>query len=249
MVFISIDGGKRQHYILPLMPAAAILIGIILEDMVFAHKAYSLKQAKGILRNHIVAVVAGAVGLTVYVARVHSGFLAEAIIVAVIAIAMAAAVAVLFAKGRAGPACGTVFAGIIVLTMISYAFFFNPLDGNRHSRYFSRRLAEIVPAADKLAAYKNVSMRSVHYFGRVIPVISDKSQLYEAYEQGEWVVATGKRMKGLVDDGRFRMVYYREKAELQQQDDISGALFNKSAPVVEDGDEGGLPAASTLPGY
>ncbi len=239
LVFLTIDGGKRQHYILPLMPAAAILIGILLEDMVFVHKAYSLKQARGILQNHIVVVIAGAIGSTVYVAMFYSGFLAEAITVAVMTIAVAAAVAVLFAKGRAGLACGTVFAGIIVLVMISYACFFSPLDRNRNSRYFSTRVAEIVPATDKIAAYKDVSMRSVHYFGRVIPIISDKSKLYEDYEQGDWVVATGGRLKELVEDGRFRMVYYREKAELQQQDDINGALFHKSAPVVKDDGKGG----------
>jgi len=247
MVFITIDGGKRQHYILPLMPAAAILIGIILEDMVFVHKAYSLKQAKGILRNHIVAVVAGAIGLTVYIAKVHSGFLAGAITVAVITIAVAAAVAVLFAKGRAAAACGTVFAGIIVLVMVSYAGFIDSLDGNRHSMYFSRRLAEIVPTAEKLAAYKDISMRSVHYFGRVIPVVADKSKLYEDYEQGEWVVATGERLKELVDDGRFRMVYYRGRAELQQQDDISGALFHKSAAVVKESGKSDFQTTFTLP--
>lgn len=248
LVFITINGGKRQHYILPLMPAAAILIGILLEDMVFVHKAYSLKQAKGVLRNHIVVVAAGAIGLAAYVAKAHSGFLAEAITIAVIAIAVAASVTVLFAKGRAAAACGTVFAGIIVLVMISYAGFFNPLDGNRHSRYFSRRLAEIVPPAGKLVGYGYVSKRTVHYFGRVIPGTESKSRLYEDYEEGDWVVATGGRLKELVDDGRFRMVYYREKAELQQQDDINGALFHKSAPVVKDSGKSDFQTTFTSPG-
>ena len=41
IVFLTISGGKRQHYILPSMPAMAILIGIVIEDMVFIRKAYT----------------------------------------------------------------------------------------------------------------------------------------------------------------------------------------------------------------
>jgi 4-amino-4-deoxy-L-arabinose transferase-like glycosyltransferase len=238
IVFITINGGKRQHYILPLMPAAAILIGILLEDIVFIHKAYSLKQAKNILLYHIVAIVAGAVGLIVYAAKVHSEFLSKVIIVAVIAIALTAAIAVLFAKGRAAAACGTLFAGIIALVIISFAFFFNPLDSDKYPMYFSRRLAQIVPQADRLEAYKDISMRNVYYFGRVIPVIEDKSQLYEDYEKGDWVVAVGEHLKELTEDGRFRIVYYDKKAEVEKRKDVPGGLFNKTATIIKDEQQG-----------
>jgi 4-amino-4-deoxy-L-arabinose transferase-like glycosyltransferase len=249
LVFLTIDGGKRQHYILPLMPAAAILIGIILDDMVFVHKAYNLKQAKDILRYHIVTIVAGVVVLTVYVAVIYRGFLAEAISIAIMAVVMAAAIAVLFAKGRAAAACGTLFAGIIALVIISYAFFFNPLDSDKYPMYFSRRLAQIVPAADRLDAYKDISMRNVYYFGRVIPVIADKSELYEDYEQGDWIVAVDEHLKELTDDSRFRMVYYDKKAEVEKRKDVAGGLFKKTAAVIKDNGKSGRQAASTLPGY
>jgi 4-amino-4-deoxy-L-arabinose transferase-like glycosyltransferase len=233
MVFITIDGGKRQHYILPLMPAAAILIGILLEDMVFVHKAFVLKQAKDILRYHIVAIIAGAVVLTVYVAEIYRGFLTEAISIAITAVVMAVAITVLFAKGRAAAACGTLFTCIIVLAIISYAVFFEPLDSGRYPMYFSRRLAQIVPATDRLEAYKDISMRNVYYFGRVIPVIADKSKLYDDYQNGDWVVAVGGQLKELTDDGRFRMVYYDKEAELKERNDVGGGLFNKTAAVIK----------------
>jgi 4-amino-4-deoxy-L-arabinose transferase-like glycosyltransferase len=249
MVFITIDGGKRQHYILPLMPAAAIMIGIILDDIVFIHKAYSLKQAKGILLYHVVAIVAGAVGLIVYAARVHNVFLSEAVIVAVIATFLTVAIAILFLKDRAAAACGILFTGIIILVIISYAFFFNPLDSDKYPMYFSRRLAQIVPATDRLEAYKDVSMRYVFYFGRVIPVIPDKSQLYDDYEKGDWVVAIGENLKELTDDGRFRMVYYNKKAEVENQKDIAGGLFNKTAAVIKDDGRNDRQEAPILQGH
>jgi 4-amino-4-deoxy-L-arabinose transferase-like glycosyltransferase len=245
--FITIDGGKRQHYILPLMPATAILIGILIEDMAFVHSAYSLKQAKGIVRNHIVVIVAGVIGASVYAAKVYSGFFGGVMVVAGTAIAAAAVIAVLFAKGRTASGLATVFASVIVLAMVTYGAFTDSFDSERHSRDFSRRLAEIVPPSGELVGYRLVSKRTVQYFGRVVPVIENKSQLYDDYEQGSWVLATGKRLKELADDGRFRMVYYSEKAELDQQNDISGALFHKSAPVVKDEGGSSLQAASTFP--
>jgi hypothetical protein len=72
----------------------------------------------------------------------------------------------------------------------------------------------------------------VHYFGRIIPVIKDKSVLYKHYKDGNWVIATVDHLEKLSQDDRFRMVYYREKAELRRRDNASGALFHKSAPFV-----------------
>jgi len=89
-----------------------------------------------------------------------------------------------------------------------------------------------VPQSDNLIAYEYISNRSVHYFGRIIPVIKDKSVLYKHYKDGNWVIATVDHLEKLSQDDRFRMVYYREKAELRRRDNASGALFHKSAPFV-----------------
>jgi len=116
--------------------------------------------------------------------------------------------------------------------MIGYTTFLNPLDYNRYSRDFSRRAAQIVPKSDNLIAYEYISNRSVHYFGRAIPEITDKSILYKRYEQGDWVVATAGHLEKLQADGKIRMVYYKQKAERRWQEDAAGALFHKSAPFV-----------------
>jgi len=243
MVFITITGGKRQHYMLPLMPAMAILIGILLEDMVFVRKAYTQKFAANVLRSHIAVLIAGAIaGLIVvliagargpiHAAKTNSQLLAAAIILSSVMIVLTVVVAVLFARGKPAPACGVVFAGIVVLVMISYVSIMNPLDYNRYSRDFSRKVGQIVPQSGELMAYEYISNRSVHYFGRVIPVTGDKSALYRHYEQGGWVVATAGHLENLQTDGGLRMVYYKEKAERRRQHDAPGALFHKSAPFA-----------------
>jgi 4-amino-4-deoxy-L-arabinose transferase-like glycosyltransferase len=231
IVFLTISGGKRQHYILPLMPAMAILIGILIEDMVFIRKAYSSRFAKTILAGHAAVVVALSVAGCGYLIKTYPNMATEALVLGAVTIILTISVVVLFAAGKHTVACSTLFGGIVVLVMVGYVTFLIPLDYNRPSRDFSRKLAQIVPQSDNLIAYERVSNRTVHYFGRVIPEIMDIPLLYERYEQGDWVVAADEQLEKLQTDGRFRMVYYKEKAD-RRQEDVPGALFNKSAPFV-----------------
>lgn len=171
--------------------------------------------------------------MPIYIARTHSELLGGAMILAAAALIVTAAVAILFAQRRAALGCAAAFVGILVLVMISYNNLTNPMDCNRHSREFSRKVAEIIPQSENLVAYQFVSLRSVHYSGRVIPVITDESVLYKHYEDGDWVIATGGALEKLSQDGRFRRVWYKEKAERWGPRDTDGALFHKSAAVIK----------------
>lgn len=231
IVFLTISGGKRQHYILPLMPAMAILIGILIEDMVFIRKAYSGRFAKTVLAGHAAGVIALAVAGGGYLIKTYPNMATEALVLSALTVILVITVVVLFAARKPAVACGTLFGGIVVLVMVGYVTFLNPLDYNRPSRDFSRKLAQIVPQSDNLIAYERVSNRTVHYFGKVIPEIMDMPKLYERYEQGDWVVVAGEQLEKLQMDGRLRMVYYEDKADRRKQD-VHGALFHKSAPFV-----------------
>jgi 4-amino-4-deoxy-L-arabinose transferase-like glycosyltransferase len=235
LAFLTISGGKRQHYILPLMPAMAILIGILIEDMVFVRSAFTLKQAKDILRNHIVVIIAGTITLPIYIAATNSQLLADGIILSITTIIITASVAILFAKGKRAFACGTIFAGIAVLVMISYVRFVNPREQDRYLKDFAQKIAKIVPQNDRLIAYdESVSPKSVQYFGRPIPEANDRTVLYEHYKQGDWILATGGYLEKLIEDVSFRKVYFMEKAERRRRHNSAGALFHKSAPMVKD---------------
>ncbi len=69
IVAMTLCGGKRQHYILPIMPAMAILAGIILDDMIFMRKAYSKKFSRNFMVVIIVAMVNAAIGVIVFVEK------------------------------------------------------------------------------------------------------------------------------------------------------------------------------------
>ena len=121
---------------------------------------------------------------------------------------------------------------IVALVMVAYVTVLNPLDYNRYSRNFSTRVGQIVPQSEELVAFEYISKRSVHYSGRIIPEIEDKSRLYELYEAGNWVVATAGQLEKLEADGRFRMVYRKEKAERRWGQNVPGIVFHKSAPFI-----------------
>lgn len=258
MVFLTVDVCKRQHYILPLMPAMAILIGILLEDMAFARKAYTQKFARSVLKGHIIAIIAGAVGGSVYlaiarpqfrghifgiivgdvvepayVATSRAQFLTFAVALGIVMIVATLTVAILFSRGKPAAACGAIFAGIIVWVMIFNAGFSTVLDVDRYTRDFAKKVAGIVLPPDKLVAYGAVSSRFVQYFGKVVPEIQDKSLLYEHYEQGDWVVCTSDYLKELILDNQLRKVYYEERYH-GGKEDSGGALFHKSEKVEDD---------------
>lgn len=55
ILLMTVSGGKRQHYILPSIPALAIISGIILDDMLFIRKAYSKRFARNFVLIHLSA--------------------------------------------------------------------------------------------------------------------------------------------------------------------------------------------------
>jgi len=117
--------------------------------------------------------------------------------------------------------------------MIAYVIFVNPLNYNQPSRQFTQIVVEKVPASEKLIAYKSASTRFIHYFGRRVPEIETKSEAYRLYSEGCWVVAFGKYLDELLQNGRFEIVYMQENAERHKGNIVGGALLHKSAKPVE----------------
>jgi len=230
--FLTIDLGKRQHYILPLIPAMAILIGIVFEDMAFTRKAYSANFVKRTLQSYIVIIIVGSIVGLICITVLLPQFLAGTIIFSIEAIMMTIIVSVFFAARKPGAACGMCFAGIVVWVMIFALTFSNFFDINSEARDFAQKTAQIVPQSDKLIAYGGISTRFVQYFGKVVPEIRDVSTLHEYYQQGEWIVANSGHLKDLENDKSLREVYYQQRKP-GLKEDTSGALFHITAPIVK----------------
>jgi 4-amino-4-deoxy-L-arabinose transferase-like glycosyltransferase len=229
LAFLMLSGGKRQHYIMPTMPAIVILMGILLDDMIFERKAFVAEQAKGFLRTHIAAAILLASGLVIYCIGWWRQFLPAAFATAGAIITGAVIVGVLFAKKRPGPACGCVFAGLVAVNMIIFVGFINPLNYNEPSRRFTLSIAQKVPATDKLVAYKTVSPRFINYFGRVVPTVKTEPEVDGFYQQNCWIIAFGRNLDALLKAGRFELVYLEEGVERDKQTPVAGGLFHRQS--------------------
>lgn len=232
--FLTITSGKRQHYIIPMIPAMAVLTAILLEDMVFCRKAYTNKFARNFLSSHLVVLTIGFIALPIVIGQFRRGVLRETILFSATGLIGILAVAGLFRAKKISAACGAVFIIIAVLVMVSYSDFFNPLNYNQPSRQFTQSAQQIVPASEKLVAYKSASSRFIHYFGRRVPVIETQSEVDELYRKGFWVVAFGQYLDELLDENSFEIVYKTEDAERHRQEVVSGALLHISGAGSED---------------
>ena len=234
VAIMSLSSGKRMHYIMPAMPAMAILVGILFEDMAFSHDAYTARFARNMLLFHGGAIVAGAIGVPVYAALEGQYAVAgQTMLISLLSLAIAAVIVLFFVKKKPAFGCAAIFLGYCALFMPAY----NSLAVVKGKSYYTRKFAISSAArirqSDDLVAYKDVSSGFVHYFGRVVPVVEDISQTYDKYRQGMWVAATGKLMDELMEDGRFAIGWRCPDAEMDEDKIIEGALFHRPAGTRE----------------
>jgi 4-amino-4-deoxy-L-arabinose transferase-like glycosyltransferase len=226
IVVMSISGGKRIHYVLPAMPAMAILSGVLFEDMVFSRQAYTAMFARNLLLFYAGGIVAGAVGGGCY-ARLDPQFIRPTIILGTLVLIMLGVVLILFTRKKNARACVAIFAGYCVLLTVAFKVFLIPYSSTRHVRPFAREVAARISATENLTAYHDVASRFVYYFGRKVPIAQDISQAHERYQQGDWILATGETVDELATDGRFERVRLWENAIRSKGRIVAGALFHR----------------------
>jgi len=219
IVIMSISGGKRVHYILPAMPAMAILAAVLLEDLLFVRIAYTKKFAQNFLIIHLVAVSVLIVAGFVEQVIIWQWLVAAAILVAL--------TAVLFVKGLKTAGFTTIVAGYLMFSIVIQKNVVVPHSSARYSRVFAGKIAEAV-GDGQLIGYKYVTIRFVHYFGKQVGIVNDISQINEKYRQGEWIVATEPHLKDLEESGQFEVVFKELEAVRRRGKPVSGALFHKS---------------------
>jgi len=229
VVFMSISGGKRMHYILPAMPAIAILIGVIVNDMLFERKAYTKRFAKNLFLLHVGAAVAAAIVAPIYIAKNQPAVLPQCIVLAVGTIIVTVLTLTLFAKNRPVYGWASICVGYCILIMIAYSTIALPRSSTRFARKFALDVKNQIPQNENLIAYERITMRFVFYFGRIVPIVEDKEQLYQRYQQGDWVVATGEYFDELIKDGRFEI---KRQWDATLRHNTKGAVFLKELEGV-----------------
>ncbi|MBN1788770.1 MAG: glycosyltransferase family 39 protein [Sedimentisphaerales bacterium] len=228
ILVMTISGGKRQHYILPAMPAFSILAGICLYDMIFEQKAFTPKQVKRFFIGHTIAVIAGAIAFLYWTFTKRQSHACQSVHIIMMVSLVLGIVIFLFRQQQKAMATALFFAGYCAIIMTLFVYFINPFSYNNPSRTFSTEVGQMVPSGDKLIAFNYLSARTVHYAGRTIPEIHDFDQARLEYEQGAWVIATGQDYQDMLEAGGFEIVLYKPLAERRGSRPVEGGLFHKS---------------------
>ena len=231
-VFLTLSGGKRQHYLLPLIPAMSILTAILIDEMAFVRQMFTPKYAANILLGHVLFFVGASIAVPVYFAKAKLPGLSSATVwlyvisFSVILIAMTIIVAVLFIKRRSGAACVVLFCGITVLMAHNYTGLSNIISPDRPVKEFAIKVAKMVPTTDRMVSYRAVPANFIHYFGRTVEKVQDQTELNKLYQRNYWVVSFGKDMDALLSAGQYKLVYMDTKAKKRGKNISAGGLFH-----------------------
>ena len=203
IVIMSFCGGKRQHYILPLMPAMAVLAGIIIDDMIFVNKAYSRRFAVFFLLGHIVAAFALCTGAIIWLLRIQPALQWPAICAVLFAMVILAVAAVLFRPDKRPGSIICLFVGLCIMIFVWPAMSKKSEDENYIIMNFAQR---VTAAADKpVITYCKVNPSFIYYFGHDVPVVCDIDGIYARYSAGCGIIAAGDNFEQLKNDSRFRL--------------------------------------------
>jgi hypothetical protein len=212
------------------MPAMAILVGILLEDMVFSRKVYPPEFIRRFGIMNVLLVIIAVVGGIGAAAVFWPAKLAGVTALCLFAASVTILVSLLFCKGRPAARLGGLavcFVSVSISFMVYIWYEAAVIDDFRPVRNFASQIAKEVPQDSKLVAYSAISSTFVHYYGKVVTPITDIEKLYQCYEQGDWIVATSVDVGGLEKDGRFKKVYYKA-VQPNLRRDATGGLFHKS---------------------
>jgi 4-amino-4-deoxy-L-arabinose transferase-like glycosyltransferase len=226
IVFLTINLGKRQHYILPLMPSMAILVGILLDDMVFCRKAFNLDFVRRLGKGHLFTVIVSIAGGVVFTAIFTPRFLTGVIILCLFVSVITGVIVLLFYKGMLRTALTFSFVSASLLFMVYVWFNAKYVDDIRPIREFEEEITFKIPKGENLVAYKKVSSVFVHYYGKVVFEIDDIQALYQHYQQGDWILAISGYSAELEKDGRFEQLYYKPY-QRGHPSNSAGGLFHK----------------------
>lgn len=218
IVIMSLSGGKRMHYILPAIPAMAILAAVLLEDLLFVRIAYTKKFAQNFLIIHLVAVA-----VLIVVGFVEQFIMWQWLVAAIV---LAVLTAALFVKGRKTAGFTTILAGYLMFTMVLQQNTIIPNSSVRYGKAFASKLSNAV-SNEKLIVYRYVTMRLVHYFGREIEIVSDISEINRRYQQGQWIVSMEPYLEKLEDSVQFEVVFREKEAIRSGGKPVEGVLFHK----------------------
>jgi 4-amino-4-deoxy-L-arabinose transferase-like glycosyltransferase len=198
VLLLSAAEGKRQHYILPALPALCLMMGVFMEEVLFRHRWISAKAIKIFLSGSAcmlflvtaVSVVSPKIE-PVSEAQWRHIFFLSASAVAILGISVVA-----FLKRHSFAALSLIFAAVMAGWII-FASQENLWIAKYDLSVFSRKASLIVPPDASVASLTAIERQMVFYLGRdILPAYMIRERMENKYgkEQGEmewrkWIIS------------------------------------------------------------
>lgn len=192
VLLMTASAAKREHYILPMLPALCLLMGHVADDVLFKHRWVKPNVARLLGLPYGLLGVAGVAAILVkWVASGQDVRWIHMLLVTLAAAVPMTASGVLTwrRRFRLVPA---LMAASIVLVYVGYHQRGDLWDDRRTVANFARRASTIIPPSAPVYHWKEPQSKTVFYFGRYIPSV-----------QSQLAVAAGQAVPGQPDD-QFR---------------------------------------------
>jgi 4-amino-4-deoxy-L-arabinose transferase-like glycosyltransferase len=170
-VLFTASAAKREHYILPVLPALCLLMGFVAEDVFFKHVWIASRLARFLGVAYGAAGIAGvasaAAGWYVSVGQTEWGAWFAASVAAAVP---AVAAGWLALKGRFKPVVGLIAAAVTAIYLVHWGTV-HLYDERRPIYDFALEVAKTVPADQELCHWGDPQAKVVFYAGRTIPAV------------------------------------------------------------------------------
>lgn len=174
VVLFSAAAAKREHYLLPMIPALCLLLGFVAEDVFFKHVWIKPNVSRVLAGGYGLTAVVGVAWMAVSWAKEPDNMRHQCmVIVAAVGGVPWAVGAVLAWRGRLRPVLPLLVLGIS-LVYLGYWTGFPRWDPRRIPADFAREAASIIQQRDPNAEvfhWGDPQAKTVFYFGRQIPGI------------------------------------------------------------------------------
>jgi 4-amino-4-deoxy-L-arabinose transferase-like glycosyltransferase len=171
---MSVAAVKREHYILPMLPALCLLMGHVADDVFFSHRWIRPNAARLLgLPYGLVGVVGAVVTLVMWKKSGRDARWMHMLIVSLLAAVPMTAAGVLMWRRRFKFVPALMVASIL-LVFLGYHQRGDLWDDRHTVADFARTAATIVPPAEPAYHWNAPQSKTVFYFGRDIPSVQSQ---------------------------------------------------------------------------
>jgi 4-amino-4-deoxy-L-arabinose transferase-like glycosyltransferase len=225
VLLLSAAEGKRQHYILPALPALCLMMGVVMEEVFFKNRWISVKAVKIFLSGSagMLFLVTAVSVISPHIRAVSEAQWRHIFFISAPAFALLGIGVVALLKMRSVAALSLIFAAVMTGWIIFAAQEYLWVD-NYDLYHFTKKASQIVPSDASVATLTDIDRQMVFYMGRDIlraDLVRERMEQNYGREHGdikwrEWIKSRG--------GPKWIFALYN------QQQEMKGIEF---APVIE----------------